>query len=55
MIFKTEIFWTVLEQFSVNVKNKIAKTDTDLNFIILNFYLFLKTKIKVNKILLRII
>ena len=40
---------------SVKAKNKIAKTDMDLNFTILNFYLFLKTKMKVNRILLKII
>ena len=50
-----EIFFKVLEQFLVKFKNKIAKTDINLNFIILNFYLFLKTKTKINQILLRII
>ena len=30
-------------------------SDINLNFIIFNFYLFLKTKTKVNKILLKII
>ena len=53
MNIKMEIFWNVPEQFSVKVKNKIAKMDTDLNFTIFNFYLFLKTK--VNRILLKII
>ena len=48
-----ETFWNVQEQFSVKVKNEIAKTDKDLKFTIFNFYLFLKTK--VNQILLKII
>ena len=52
MIFKMEIFYIVLEQFSVKVKNKIAKMG--INFIILNFYLFFKTKTKVNQFLLKL-
>ena len=53
MIFKTEIIWIGLGQFSVKVKNKTAKTDTDLNSSISNFYLSLKTITKVNRILLK--
>ena len=55
MNFKMEIIWNVLEQISVKIKNKIAKTDIDLNFTAFNSYLFLKTKTKVNRILLKII
>ena len=55
MNIKMEIFWNVPEQFSVKVKNKIARTGIDLNFTIFNFYLFLKLKTKVNQVLLKII
>ena len=55
MIIETQIIIKILEQFSVKIKNKTAKTDIDLNFTVLNFYLFLKTKTKVNRILLKII
>ena len=34
MILKWKHFFKVLQQFSVMVKNKIAKTDINLNFII---------------------
>ena len=50
-----KIFKKILEQFSAKVKNKIAKTAINLNFITVNFYLFLKTKMKENRVLLKII
>ena len=46
--FKMEIFFKVLEQLSVKAKNKIAKTDINLNFITFNFYLFKKNESKSN-------
>ena len=53
MFLKQKYFVKFLEHSSVKVMNKIAKTDINLNFIIFNFYLFLKTK--VSQILLKII
>ena len=54
MNFKTEILWNGREQISVKAKNKIAETDMDLNFIMFNFYLSLRIKMKVNWILLKL-
>ena len=48
--FKMKFFLKILEQFSIKVKNKIAKIGINLNFLIFNFYLFLKTKAEVNRI-----
>ena len=55
MNIKMEIFWNVPEQFSVKVKNKVAKTNIDLNFSIIYFFFLKKTRTKVNRILLKII
>ena len=54
MYSKRKYFQKLLEHSSVKVINKVTKTDINLSLIIFNFYLFLKTKSEVNKILLEI-
>ena len=47
--FKKKIFQKLVEHSSIKVMNKIARTGINL-YLIFNFYSFLKTKMKINRI-----